>query len=89
MVDKRDSQPISSYPTRVALPMKIVLRKLSWHSSRNKRKYQSMEIFRSLLQYLKENFLHNPIMWGIAAVALWIIGAAFIKAWRGKDEDEE
>ena len=48
-----------------------------------------MEIFRSLLQYLEEKFLHNPIMWGIAAVALWIIGAAFIKAWRGKDEDEE
>jgi hypothetical protein len=48
-----------------------------------------MEAFRSLLQYLKENILYNPIMWAIAAVALWMIGTAFIKAWRGKDEDEE
>jgi ABC-type polysaccharide/polyol phosphate export permease len=48
-----------------------------------------MEGFRSLLQYVKENILYNPIMWIIAAVVLWIIGAAFLKAWRGKDEDEE
>ncbi len=48
-----------------------------------------MEVFRSLLQYVKENILYNPIMWGIAAVALWMIGAAFLKAWRGKDEDEK
>lgn len=48
-----------------------------------------MDVFRSLIQYVKENFLHNPIMWAIAAVAVWIIGAAFIKAWRGKEEDEE
>jgi ABC-type long-subunit fatty acid transport system fused permease/ATPase subunit len=48
-----------------------------------------MEMFRSLLQYLKENFLHNPIMWGIAAVVIWIMGAAFLKALRGKDKDEE
>jgi hypothetical protein len=48
-----------------------------------------MEVFRSLLQYVKENILYNPIMWIIAAVVLWIIGAAFLKAWRGKDEDEE
>ena len=48
-----------------------------------------MGIFQSLLQYLKENILYNPIMWGIVAVALWMIGAAFVKAWRGKDEDEE
>jgi hypothetical protein len=48
-----------------------------------------MEGFRSFLQYVKENILYNPILWAIAAVALWIIGAAFLKAWRGKDEDEE
>jgi ABC-type polysaccharide/polyol phosphate export permease len=48
-----------------------------------------MEVFRSLLQYVKENVLYNPIMWGIAAVVLWMIGAAFFKAWRGKDDDEE
>ena len=48
-----------------------------------------MEVFRYLLQYVKENILYNPIMWGIAAVALWIIGTAFVKAWRGKDGDEE
>ncbi len=47
-----------------------------------------MEIFQSLLQYLKENFLHNPVIWGIAAVALWIIGAALVKALRKKNEDE-
>jgi hypothetical protein len=46
-----------------------------------------MEAWRHLLQYLRENVLHNPIFWGIAAVVLWIIGAAFIKAWRGKDEE--
>jgi len=48
-----------------------------------------MEGFRSLLQYVKENILYNPIIWGIAAVALWIIGTAFLKAWRGKDEDDD
>ncbi len=48
-----------------------------------------MEVFRSLLQYVKENILYNPITWIIAAIVLWIIGAAFLKAWRGKDEDEE
>ncbi|MDI6754175.1 MAG: hypothetical protein QME78_07250 [Thermodesulfobacteriota bacterium] len=46
-----------------------------------------MEIFHSLIQYLKDYILFNPIMWGIVAVVLWIIGAAFVKAWRGKDED--
>ncbi len=46
-----------------------------------------MESWRHLLQYLRENVLHNPISWAIAAVVLWIIGAAFIKAWRGKDEE--
>jgi len=48
-----------------------------------------MEVFRSLFQYVKENILYNPILWAIAAVVLWMIGAAFLKAWRGKDEDEE
>jgi hypothetical protein len=48
-----------------------------------------MEVFQSLFQYLRENILYNPIMWAIAAVVLWMIGSAFIKAWRGKDEDEE
>jgi hypothetical protein len=57
--------------------------------SGNERKYHSMEVFRSLLQFVKENILYNPITWIIAAVVLWIIGGAFLKAWRGKDEDEE
>ncbi|NWF53270.1 MAG: hypothetical protein HXY45_00575 [Syntrophaceae bacterium] len=48
-----------------------------------------MEVFQSLLQYLKESFVRNPVIWGIAAVALWIVGAAFIKALRKKNEDEE
>jgi ABC-type polysaccharide/polyol phosphate export permease len=47
-----------------------------------------MEVFRSLLQHVKENILYNPITWIIAAVVLWIIGAAFLKAWRGKDDEE-
>ena len=46
-----------------------------------------MELIHSAIQYLKENILFNPLIWGIAAVILWIVGAAFIKAWRGKDED--
>jgi hypothetical protein len=48
-----------------------------------------MEVFQSLFQYLRENILYNPIMWAIAAVVLWMIGSAFIKAWRGKNEEEE
>jgi hypothetical protein len=40
-----------------------------------------------MIQYLKEYVLFNPIIWGITVVVLWIVGAAFIKAWRGKDED--
>ena len=48
-----------------------------------------METFQSLLQYVKANILYNPIAWAIAVVVLWIVGAAFIKAWRGKNEDEE
>ncbi len=39
------------------------------------------------LRYLRENIFYNPIVWAIAAVVLWIIGTAFIKAWRGKDEE--
>lgn len=46
-----------------------------------------MEIFPSIIQYLKDYILFNPIVWGIVAVVLWIVGSAFIKAWRGKDEE--
>ncbi|MBI5969151.1 MAG: hypothetical protein HY882_14995 [Deltaproteobacteria bacterium] len=46
-----------------------------------------MEIFPSLVGYLKDYILFNPIVWGIVAVVLWIVGSAFIKAWRGKDEE--
>ena len=46
-----------------------------------------MEIFHPFIRYVKEYILLNPIIWGILAVVLWIIGAAFIKAWRGKDQD--
>jgi len=46
-----------------------------------------MEILHSLIKYLKDHVLLNPIVWGIVAVVLWIVGAAFVKAWRGKDED--
>jgi hypothetical protein len=137
-VGQRHSQPILSYPTPAALPIKIIPLKdmgllpiqwvfsvnfpssgtpaakaggcppwaenisapfqpppsgeepkISWHSCRNRRKYESMEMFRSLLQYLKENFFYNPIMWGSAAVVIWIMGAAFIKALRGKEKDKE
>jgi hypothetical protein len=48
-----------------------------------------MATFHSLVQYLKDYILYNPIIWGILAVVLWIMGAAFIKAWRGKDEGED
>jgi len=44
-----------------------------------------MAVFHSLVQYLKDHILLNPLFWGILAVVLWIMGAAFIKAWRGKD----
>ncbi len=46
-----------------------------------------MEIVHSFLRYLKEYILLNPIVWGIAGVVLWIIGAAFVKTWRGKDRE--
>jgi len=46
-----------------------------------------METFQSILQYLKDYILLNPIVWGIMAIILWIVGSAFVKAWRGKDEE--
>ena len=46
-----------------------------------------MEIFYPLLRYLKDYILFNPIVWGIVGIILWIVGTAFLKAWRGKDED--
>ena len=49
----------------------------------------TMAVFHSLVQYLKDYILLNPIAWGILAVVLWIVGAAFIKAWRGKDGGED
>jgi len=48
-----------------------------------------MGILHSIIQYLKDYILFNPIVWAIVAVILWIMGSAFIKAWRGKDKDEE
>ncbi len=48
-----------------------------------------MELFQSLRTYLKDYIFSNPIIWGIVAVILWIVGAAFIKAWRGKDEEND
>jgi len=46
-----------------------------------------METFQAMIQYLKGYIFWNPIVWGIVAVVLWIVGSAFIKAWRGKDEE--
>ncbi len=46
-----------------------------------------MEVFYSIVRYLKEYILLNPIIWGILAVILWIMGAAFVKALRGKDRE--
>jgi hypothetical protein len=46
-----------------------------------------METFQSIIQYLKDYILLNPIVWGIMAIILWIVGSAFVKAWRGKDEE--
>jgi hypothetical protein len=48
-----------------------------------------MGAWQHFLQYVRESILYNPIVWGIGAVVLWIIGSAFIKAWRGKDKEEE
>jgi hypothetical protein len=50
---------------------------------------RAMAVFHSLVQYLKDHIFLNPIFWGILAVVLWIIGAAFIKAWRGKDGGQD
>lgn len=47
----------------------------------------SMGFFYSILSYLKEYILLNPIIWGILGVILWIVGAAFVKALRGKDRE--
>jgi hypothetical protein len=47
-----------------------------------------MEFLYSLGSYLREHILANPIVWGIAAVVVWIVGSAFLKALRGKDRDE-
>jgi len=46
-----------------------------------------MELFHSTIRYLKDYVLFNPIVWGILAVVLWIVGSAFIKALRGKDKE--
>ena len=46
-----------------------------------------MELIHSSIQYLQENILFNPLVWGIVGVILWIVGAAFIKGWRGKGEE--
>jgi hypothetical protein len=46
-----------------------------------------MELLYPLLRYLKEYILLNPIVWGILGVVLWIVGAAFLKALRGKDRE--
>jgi hypothetical protein len=48
-----------------------------------------MGIFQSTIQYLKEYILFNPLVWGIAAVVVWIVGSALIKAWRGKNEEDD
>jgi hypothetical protein len=47
-----------------------------------------MGVFQSMIQWVKEYILLNPIAWGIAVVVLWIVGSAFIKAWRRKDEED-
>jgi len=46
-----------------------------------------MELFQSFRSTLKDYVFSNPIIRGIVAVILWIVGVAFIKAWRGKDEE--
>lgn len=47
-----------------------------------------MGFFHAAVQYLKEYLLFNPLFWGIAAVVIWIVASAFLKAWRKKDGDE-
>jgi hypothetical protein len=46
-----------------------------------------MEFFHSMIRYLRDYILFNPIVWGILAVVLWIVGSAFIRALRRKDEE--
>jgi hypothetical protein len=46
-----------------------------------------MALLHAAVRYLIDTIVLNPIAWGIAAVVLWIVGAAFIKAWRGRDEE--
>jgi len=46
-----------------------------------------MELFHSTIRYFKDYVLFNPIVWGILAIVLWIVGSAFIKALRGKDKE--
>ena len=46
-----------------------------------------MDLVHSLIQYVKAYILFNPIIWGILIVILWIVAAAFIRSWRGKDEE--
>ena len=48
-----------------------------------------MGILDSMGGSLRENILANPLVWGIVAVVLWIVGSAFIQALRGKDQKEE
>ncbi len=48
-----------------------------------------MEIFQGIRSYVHDAILSNPVVWGIVAVILWIVGAAFIKAWRAKDEEKD
>ncbi len=48
-----------------------------------------MGFVQSAVQYLKEYLLFNPLFWGIAVVVIWIVGSAFLKAWRKKDGEDE
>lgn len=46
-----------------------------------------VEAIHSLISYLKNNIIFNPIAWAIVVVVIWIMWSGFIKAWRGKDEE--
>ena len=48
-----------------------------------------MGVLQSAIQYVREYILFNPVVWGIAAVVVWIVGSAFIKAWRGKNGEDD
>jgi hypothetical protein len=48
-----------------------------------------MGVFQSTIQYVRDHILFNPLVWGIAVVVVWIVGSAFIKAWRGKNEGDD